>query len=802
MCDIDLKTCEKSSKYKKKDIVDLGKKCGVDPYLANGREKTRRVICTEIVNNYVNESEEEDDPICNISKEDCENLDMVDIQALGEHCDVNVYSKNGNLKPQKTICKLVNKKYSGSEKPDLDNMTYKEIKKLAKQLDIDWKNKGLKDLQYQISKKLNSTKVTSRPSSPLRSQSPVRRLVSPPNLPPQTNLLKTNRAADLMGRKVSDLKELAKSKGLKKWNGKTPSRMLKQDFIDFLLQNDDSPRGDSPAASPRRDSPIVDSPVCTRVELTLLTVPKLKEIALKYGLKKFKNKPVSQLRKNDFIDFIVLTTQRSPSPKPNYKSKDLVAEDSDSGEIVVKKVRSPSPRSRSRSPSPQKRRSRSPSPQKRRSRSPSPRRSRSPSPRRSRSPSPRRSRSPSPQKRRPRSPSPQKRRSRSPSPQKRRPRSPSPRRSRSPSPRRSRSPSPQKRRPRSPSPQKRRSRSPSPPKRRSRSPSPPKRRSRSPSPPKRYGRSKFLTNFSEYKGLEADRNLDALAKKNNYKVVDVVGDGNCLFRAISKSLRLNYNLKYNHRILRSMVAEYLSENKKFVEPYLEYVTRNSQITPEQYIEYISKDGQWGDIICLKVLSEILKVKFNLLILSNQNFQLVSNDDSYTTIVPLGYIDNKHYTCLVPIDKPIQPTLPSIRPSVVPPPPPEPKVPPPSIRPSVKPSVVPPTPPEPKVPPPSIRPPSVKPSVVPPPPPEPEVPPPSIRPPSVKPSVVPPPPEPEVPPTQVPPPPQVPPPTFGSVKPLSSVNELLEIMDRVKPYVYDDISQLQKAEKQIMISLGM
>jgi hypothetical protein len=41
-----------------------------------------------------------------------------------------------------------------------------------------------------------------------------------------------------------------------------------------------------------------------------------------------------------------------------------------------------------------------------------------------------------------------------------------------------------------------------------------------------------------------------------------------------------------------------------------------------------------------------------------------------------------------------------------------------------------------------------------------------------------------------------------VKPLSSINELLDIMDKVKPYVYDDISQLQKAERQIMVSLGM
>jgi hypothetical protein len=86
---------------------------------------------------------------------------------------------------------------------------------------------------------------------------------------------------------------------------------------------------------------------------------------------------------------------------------------------------------------------------------------------------------------------------------------------------------------------------------------------------------------------------------------------------------------------------------------------------------------------------------------------------------------------------------------------------PSVAPSIKPSVVP-----------SVAPstPSIKPSVVP----------------SIKPSVA----------------PNIPQPVFSKVKPLSSVNELLEIMDKVKPYVYDDISQLKKAEWEIMVSLGM
>jgi hypothetical protein len=263
-----------------------------------------------------------------------------------------------------------------------------------------------------------------------------------------------------------------------------------------------------------------------------------------------------------------------------------------------------------------------------------------------------------------------------------------------------------------------------------------------------------MSDLPKYKGKSADRDLKILANEHNYEVVEVRGDGNCLFRAISKSLSLNQNLTYKHKQLREMVVEYLSEHPDFLEPYLEYVS-NTDISPEEYaestkeyIENMAKPGTWGDFICLKVLSEMLKVKFNLLVLNTRNFLTISNNDTYSRLVPLGFIDEYHYTALAPLNAPSMVPA-SIKPSMVPA--------------SIKPSMVPA---------------SIKPSMVPA----------SIS------SIL-----------KVQPTPSIAPkipPTFGSVKPLSSVNELLEIMDKVKPYVYDDISQLQKAERQIMVSLGM
>jgi len=499
-----------------------------------------------------------------------------------------------------------------------------------------------------------------------------------------------------MGKKVDELKELAKIEGLKKWKDKTPSKMLKKDFIDFLLTIGGSPV--QPGKVLVSKQPKQASGVLTRSELLLLKVPELKKMALSYGLKKFKDKTSSQLRKNDFVDYII-SVQKRESPV----------------------------RSRSKTPP----------------RSPTPVRSRSKTP--PRSPTPVRSRSKTP----PRSISRPVVRSRS--------------RSKTPPPYKSKDLMNlesdeeeiviQKKVPKSPS---------------------------SPSitvdasvTPKTSRRRVVQPDLPVYTGSNAEKDLENLAQSFDYKVVQVKGDGNCLFRSVSKSLKLNLNIKYNHKELRQMVVDYLKNNTEILDLYLEYVTSSGETTPEEhqknvkkYIKNMAESGIWGDFICLKVISEILMVKLNLLILNSKQFQIISNDDSFVDVVPLGFIDDYHYTALVPLETqpsiapPIKPSVaPSIKPSVVP-----------SIKPSVVPSIKPSVAP-------SIKPsvvPSIKPSVVP-----------SIKP-SVKPSVA----------------PNIPQPVFSKVKPLSSVNELLEIMDKIKPYVYADISQLKNAEREIMVSLGM
>jgi hypothetical protein len=295
-------------------------------------------------------------------------------------------------------------------------------------------------------------------------------------------------------------------------------------------------------------------------------------------------------------------------------------------------------------------------------------------------------------------------------------------------------------------------------------------------------------------GEEKDTALEELAQKFGYKVVQVPKDGNCQFNAISASLKLTGGAQfksYNHQKLRSMAVKYLKRVDDIVQLYLPAVRPDLPTdSPEQlhksikkYLKQLEMDGTWGDSISLLTLSEIFKVKFNLLMLNTKNFQFVSNDDSFTTIIPLGFIDDYHYTALEKLPKkiigqpiPIQPrTPPTPQPRT--PPTPQPRTPP-TPQPRTPPTPQPRTPPiQPRMPLAQIEP-SRMPLT-------------QIE-------------SPIMPPTQIEPSRTlyIEPPVFKPVKPVASVNDLLKIMDTVKPYIYDDIAQLEKANQQIMVSLGM
>lgn len=102
-----------------------------------------------------------------------------------------------------------------------------------------------------------------------------------------------------------------------------------------------------------------------------------------------------------------------------------------------------------------------------------------------------------------------------------------------------------------------------------------------------------------------DTCLDTFLKKENLNLINVLADGNCFFRALTKHLTLSHlklsdlHLPYDkpdHKILRKIVTDTMKKHGRNVSHVLEY----SDKTPLEIIEELAEDGAWyedsGDII--------------------------------------------------------------------------------------------------------------------------------------------------------------------------------------------------------------
>jgi rRNA pseudouridine-1189 N-methylase Emg1 (Nep1/Mra1 family) len=86
--------------------------------------------------------------------------------------------------------------------------------------------------------------------------------------------------------KVVELRILFKKLAIRKYNGKTVSRLNKRDLIDAI----------SKAKSPKNPD--------TKESLESMKVPELKKLFKDLGIHRYKNKPLSRLRKSELIDAI------------------------------------------------------------------------------------------------------------------------------------------------------------------------------------------------------------------------------------------------------------------------------------------------------------------------------------------------------------------------------------------------------------------------------------------------------------------------------------------------------------------
>jgi OTU domain-containing protein 6 len=104
--------------------------------------------------------------------------------------------------------------------------------------------------------------------------------------------------------------------------------------------------------------------------------------------------------------------------------------------------------------------------------------------------------------------------------------------------------------------------------------------------------------------------------KMNLKLKEVMPDGNCMYYAIIDQMNQNDDLKKikNYQELRNLTSRYMLENPNEFQAYLCSEETGDPLNEQEYEEYCNKINDtlvWGGQIELKAISDLLKIKIEV-----------------------------------------------------------------------------------------------------------------------------------------------------------------------------------------------
>ena len=184
---------------------------------------------------------------------------------------------------------------------------------------------------------------------------------------------------------------------------------------------------------------------------------------------------------------------------------------------------------------------------------------------------------------------------------------------------------------------------------------------------RRSHNSEMLTSDEINKKLFKNRKFVKLNKKQENKfrenisnmnlfIKDIVGDGNCMFRAISDQV---YGNEEKYDLLRQKCMDYLLIERDFFEQFVE----GGKNGFDEYINMKRKNGVWGDDIELQALSEIYNRPIEIYSNSTKPLKTfhenknefkregnekINNDlNDFVMPIRISYHGKNHYNSIVP-----------------------------------------------------------------------------------------------------------------------------------------------------------
>lgn len=89
---------------------------------------------------------------------------------------------------------------------------------------------------------------------------------------------------------------------------------------------------------------------------------------------------------------------------------------------------------------------------------------------------------------------------------------------------------------------------------------------------------------------EQENNFRRLMSLKGLKIIDMEGDGNCLFRAISDQIYSGDQSQ--HHIIREACMDYISCERDY---FVQFII-GGDLAFDEYVERKRQDGEWGDDI--------------------------------------------------------------------------------------------------------------------------------------------------------------------------------------------------------------
>ena len=145
------------------------------------------------------------------------------------------------------------------------------------------------------------------------------------------------------------------------------------------------------------------------------------------------------------------------------------------------------------------------------------------------------------------------------------------------------------------------------------------------------------------------KKLEIVATKNNLRIVDVKGDGNCFFHSIARQISLsgiqcrNYTINGDGPYIRKMLIEYLSNNGGTIYAPIYTEIFGSQ---EEFMDYLEKlkKGDWPGEFAIQATAEMLEIQINIL-KDAGNWYKINAECPENRVIIIGHIAEYHYVAL-------------------------------------------------------------------------------------------------------------------------------------------------------------